>query len=106
MGSFNEGGRRRRQEGRVNRGLAIVLGMAAALAGASSLAQDAGSRKPEPQMSREARERLREDLDGVNRDAARGGHAGRRRLSQQERERLREDLQDANEALKRGARRR
>jgi hypothetical protein len=81
--------------------LALMLGTPAAFAQQRDGRGVAGKNQG---MSRDERQRMRNDMQDVNRD--RGGERGRqerpqRQLSPQEREQLRRDIQDANRNLKR-----
>ena len=79
--------------------IALTLGTAPAFA-----QRDPGSKGSAPGknqgMSRDERQRLRNDMQDVNRDRNRQERP-QRQLSPQEREQLRRDIQDANRNLKR-----
>ena len=53
-------------------------------------------------MSREERQRMREDMRNVYRDRGARPAEKQRQMSPEEREKLRRDLQDANRDLRRG----
>ncbi len=86
---------------------AISLGLAAALAAGTPLAQQdrewGRGKMPPPQyggrMDRGERERMRDDLRSANRDMRRDRQP--RQLSPQEREQLRRDIQEANRRMER-----
>jgi hypothetical protein len=84
--------------------LALTLGAGPAFAQQRD-ARGVPGKNPGQGMSRDERERLRNDMQDVYRD--RGGERARqerpqqRQLSPQEREQLRRDIQDANRNLKR-----
>ena len=52
-------------------------------------------------MSKDQRERMRQDMRGVYQDKGRQGPPPQRQMSPQEREKLRRDIQDANKDLRR-----
>jgi hypothetical protein len=56
-------------------------------------------RRDSPQMSREERERLREDMRDAYRD--RGRAERHREMSREERDKLRQDIEDANRRMRR-----
>lgn len=73
---------------------ALILLLALVLLSGSSFAQD----RKKQNMSRENRDRMREDMREVNR----GQRPERQRqMTPQEREKLRQDLREANKNLKR-----
>jgi hypothetical protein len=80
--------------------LALMLSLATGGAAAQSGKRNAGKFKGQ-NMSREERQRMREDMREVYRD--RGGRPAEkpRQMSPEEREKLRRDLQDANRDLRR-----
>ena len=80
--------------------LALTLGMAPAFA--QQREGKGGNAVPGKNqgMSRDERQRLRNDMQDVNRDRNRQERP-QRQLSPQEREQLRRDIQDANRNLKR-----
>jgi hypothetical protein len=88
---------------------ACFLLVALALASSPALAQENRDQKgpagKQQGMSKDERQRMREDMREVNRD--RGGDRNRQerprqqQLSPQEREKLRRDIQDANRDLRR-----
>ena len=51
-------------------------------------------------MSKDERQRMRDDMHEVNRDRNRQDRPQQRQLSPQEREKLRRDIQDANKNLR------
>ena len=77
-----------------------MLSLAAGMAAAQSGKRNEGKFKAQ-NMSREERQRMREDMRDVYRD--RGGRPSgkQRQMSPEEREKLRRDLQDANRDLRR-----
>jgi len=81
--------------------LALMLSLATGGAAAQSAKRNEGKLKAQ-NMSREERQRMREDMRNVYRD--RGGRPAekQRQMSPEEREKLRRDLQDANRDLRRG----
>ena len=84
---------------------AFLLIIALTLGSAPAFAQrDPGSKGGAPGknqgMSRDERQRMRNDMQDVNRDRNRQERP-QRQLSPQEREQLRRDIQDANRNLKR-----
>lgn len=79
--------------------LLVVFGAGDALAQHGRKQHD-GKSSRQQSMSREERERMREDMREVNRE--RQGRPDRGRpMSAEEREKLREDIQDANKNLRR-----
>ena len=80
--------------------LALMLSLAAGGAAAQSGKRNEGRFKAQ-NMSREERQRMREDMREVYRD--RGGRPAekQRQMSPEEREKLRRDIQDANRDLRR-----
>jgi hypothetical protein len=80
--------------------LALVLGTGSALA-----QHDRGARpaRPAQAMSKDDRQRMRNDMQEVYRERGdRGARPDRpRQMSPQEREKLRRDIQDANKSLRR-----
>jgi hypothetical protein len=81
---------------------AWVFLIALALAAAPAFAQREQKGPPGKQqgMSKDERQRMREDMREVNRDRNRQDRP-RQQLSPQDREQLRRDIQDANRDLKR-----
>ena len=82
----------------------LVLILALTIAAPSAFAQrgEKGAAPPGKNqgMSRDERQRMRNDMQDVNRDRNRQDRP-QRQLSPQEREQLRRDIQDANRNLKR-----
>ena len=87
----------------------LALLLALTLASGSAMAQRSGDREPRGAggknqgMSKDQRERMRQDMRNVYQD--KGSQARplqqQRQMSPQEREKLRRDIQDANRDLKR-----
>jgi hypothetical protein len=82
--------------------LSLAAGGAAAQSGKRSEGKFKGQNFKGQNMSREERQRMREDMREVYRD--RGGRPAekQRQMSPEEREKLRRDLQEANRDLRRG----
>ena len=83
---------------------AAVLALALVFSTESALAQREGHPRPGPAMSKDQRQRMREDMREVYRErgAERFSRPERpRQLSPEEREKLRRDVQDANRELRR-----
>jgi hypothetical protein len=83
----------------------VVFILALIIATPSAFAQQRDGRAAPPGknqgMSRDERQRLRNDMQDVNRDRNRQERPQQRQLSPQEREQLRRDINDANRNLKR-----
>jgi len=79
--------------------IALTLGTGPALAQRSDREQKGPPGKNQG-MSKDERQRMREDMREVNRDRNRQDRP-RQQLSPQEREKLRRDIQDANRDLRR-----
>jgi hypothetical protein len=84
---------------------ACFLLVALALASSPALAQQNRDQKgpagKQQGMSKDERQRMREDMREVNRDRNRQERPRQQQLSPQEREKLRRDIQDANRDLRR-----
>jgi Spy/CpxP family protein refolding chaperone len=81
--------------------LCLVLALAAGGAFAQQGKKHEGKLKAQ-NMSREERQRMREDMRNVYRDRGARPAEKQRQMSPEEREKLRRDLQDANRDLRRG----
>ena len=86
----------------------LALLLALTLASGSAMAQRNGDREPRGAggknqgMSKDQRERMRQDMRNVYQDkGAQARPQQQRQMSPQEREKLRRDIQDANRDLKR-----
>ena len=81
----------------------FVFFLALTLSGVASAQQGRRHEGKPQQMRQEDRQRMREDMNQVQRDRDRGARPERsaRPMSPQEREKLRKDVQDANKQLKR-----
>jgi uncharacterized membrane protein len=86
---------------------AAVLALALVFSTESALAQREGHPRPGPAMSKDQRQRMREDMREVYRERGERGseRAARperpRQLSPEERAKLRQDVQNANKDLRR-----
>ena len=80
----------------------FVFLLALTLTGVASAQGKRHEGKPQ-QMRQEDRQRMREDMNQVQRDRDRGARPERpaRPMSAQEREKLRQDVRDANKQMKR-----
>ena len=78
-----------------------MLSLATAGAAAQSAKRNEGKLKAQ-NMSREERQRMREDMRNVYRDRGARPAEKQRQMSPEEREKLRRDIQDANRDLRRG----
>jgi hypothetical protein len=85
----------------------LALLLALTLASGSALAQRSGERGPRGAggknqgMSKDQRERMRQDMRNVYQDKAGQNRPPQRQLSPEEREKLRRDIQEANKDLRR-----
>ena len=86
--------------------LAFLLALT--LASGSAIAQRNGDREPRgggggknQGMSKDQRERMRQDMRNVYQDKGGQARPQQRQMSPQEREKLRRDIQDANRDLRR-----
>ena len=85
----------------------LALLLALTLASGSALAQRSGDREPRGAggknqgMSKDQRERMRQDMRNVYQDKGGQSRPQPRQLSPEEREKLRRDIQDANRDLRR-----
>jgi Spy/CpxP family protein refolding chaperone len=78
-----------------------MLSLATGMAAAQSGKRNEGKFKAQ-NMSREERQRMREDMRDVYRDRGARPAEKQRQMSPEEREKLRRDIQDANRDLRRG----
>jgi len=82
--------------------VALALSLTAAPVFAQRGERDKGAAPGKNQgMSKDQRQRMREDLRNFNQDRNRQDRPQQRQLSPQEREKLRRDIQDANKDLRR-----
>ncbi|HZE59632.1 MAG TPA: hypothetical protein VE085_03675 [Burkholderiales bacterium] len=85
----------------------LALLLALTLASGSAMAQRNADREPRGAggknqgMSKDQRERMRQDMRNVYQDKGGQARPQQRQMSPQEREKLRRDIQDANRELRR-----